>query len=96
MSSDFNFTVASWFLWNVRVKPHWKHSGGGPVCKETEIDGMYRAKEKLRWFRSDIVTEECTITMQSKLSNNFRLHSRSQQYKACKLFRALLYEGGKL
>jgi len=57
---------------------------------------MYRAKEKLRWFRSDIVTEVCTITMQSKLSNNFRLHSRSQQYKACKLFRALLYEGGKL
>ena len=33
MSSDFNFTVASWFLGNVRVKPHSKHSvcvwGGG-------------------------------------------------------------------
>ena len=26
MSSDINFTVASWFLGNVRVKPHSKHS----------------------------------------------------------------------
>ena len=26
MSSDFNFTLASWFLRNVRVKPYSKHS----------------------------------------------------------------------
>ena len=26
MSSYFDFTVASWFLGNVRVKPHSKHS----------------------------------------------------------------------
>ena len=30
MSSDFNCTVASWFLGNVRVKPHSKHSAPPP------------------------------------------------------------------
>ena len=29
MSSDFNFTVASWYLGNVHVKPISTHSGGG-------------------------------------------------------------------
>ena len=28
MTSDFYFTTTSWFLGNVRVKPHSKHSGG--------------------------------------------------------------------
>jgi hypothetical protein len=29
ISSDFNFTVASWFLENFHIKPISTHSGGG-------------------------------------------------------------------
>ena len=38
MSSDFNFTVASWFLWNVHVKHISTHSaGGGYLPSSTQI-----------------------------------------------------------
>ena len=39
MSLDFNYTVASWFLGNVRVKPHSKHSA--PAWTKTDITGSY-------------------------------------------------------
>jgi hypothetical protein len=34
MSSDFNFTVVSWFLGNVHVKPISTHIGGGGLNVE--------------------------------------------------------------
>ena len=52
MSSDFNFTVASWFLGNVHVKPISTHSEGGEVKK---------------WQNSVHVVVECPLITKVKV-----------------------------